>query len=123
MVTNPYARVISITYRNVPDLFWNEFNKLVGKEEMDLLINRVTLVYSDHMSHEGIKQLIKMFSTSFWEEWKLKMPTISKEAGLVGSQWAQELSQSKEFKHKLDALVKKYALEELNSISKKSHSK
>ena len=122
-VTNPYARMISLIYPNVPNSFWNEFNKLVGKEEMDTLMDRVILVCNDHMPHEGIKQLIKMFSTLFWEEWKLKMPTISKETRLVGSQWAKELSQSEKFKHKLDALVKKYTLDELNSISKKPHSK
>ena len=113
--TNSYARVISLTYPQVPSSFWDEFNKLVGKEEMDVLMDRVVLVYNKHMSHDVIKQLIKMFSTSFWEEWKQKMPAISKEAGLIGSEWTQELLQSDLFKQKIDGLVKKYALEKLNS--------
>ena len=98
-VINPYARMINLTYPKVPDPFWKELNKLIGKKEMGVLMNRIVLVYNKHMSHEAIKQLIKMFSTSFWEEWKQKMPTISNEAGLIGNQWTQELTQSKKLKH------------------------
>jgi hypothetical protein len=115
-VTNSYARVISLTYPNVPDQFWDDFNKLVGKQEMKVLLNQVVLVYDSNMTHDVIKQLIKMFSTPFWIEWKQKMPTISKEAGLVGSQWTQEIMQSEAFKKKLDNLVRKHDLENLNSI-------
>ena len=121
--TNSYVRVISLTYPQVPSSFWDEFNKLVGKEEMDVLMDRVVLVYNKHMSHDVIKQLIKMFSTLFWEEWKQKMPAISKEAGLIGSQWTQEFSQSEKLKHKLDNLVKKYDLEKLNSKPSTAHVK
>jgi len=39
--TNSYARVISITYPKVPDQFWDDFNKLAGKEEMKVLLDRV----------------------------------------------------------------------------------
>ena len=122
-VIKPYARMISITYPEVPDPFWDEFNKLVGKKEIDMLMDRVVLVYNKHMSHKAIKQLIKMFSTLFWEEWKQKMPTISKEAGLIGSRWAQELAQSETFKHKVDDLVKKYDLDQLNSKPERFYSK
>ena len=121
--TNSYARVISITYPKVPDQFWDDFNKLVGKDEMQVLLDRVVAVYNKHMSHEAIKQLITMFSTPFWDEWKQKMPTISREAGLIGSQWTQELLQSQSFKKKLDSLVSKYDLEKLNSVPETSHSK
>ena len=121
--TNSYARVISITYPKVPDQFWDDFNKLAGKEEMKVLLDRVVAVYDKHMSHEVIKQLITMFSTPFWDEWKQKMPTISREAGLIGSEWTQELLQSQSFKKKLDSLVNKYDLEKLNSAPETSHSK
>ena len=121
--TNSYARVISLTYPKVPSPFWDEFNKLAGKEEMMVLLDRVVLVYDKHMSHEVIKQLIKMFSTSFWDEWKQKMPAISREAGLIGSEWTQELLQSESFKKKLDNLISKYNLEKLNSAPEISHSK
>ena len=122
-VTNSYARVISLTYPNVPDQFWDDFNKLVGEQEMKVLLDQVVLVYDRHMTRDVIKQLIKMFSTPFWIEWKQKMPTISKEAGLVGSQWTQEIIQSESFKKKLDSLVTKYDLENLNSIPKKKNLK
>ena len=121
--TNSYARVISITYPKVPDQFWDDFNKLAGKEEMKVLLDRVVAVYDKHMSHEVIKQLITMFSTPFWDEWKQKMPTISREAGLIGSQWTQELLQSQLFKKKLDSLVSKYDLEKINSAPESSPSK
>jgi hypothetical protein len=90
---------------------------------MKVLLDRVVAVYDKHMSHEVIKQLITMFSTPFWDEWKQKMPTISREAGLIGSQWTQELLQSQSFKKKLDHLVSKYDLEKLNSAPETSHSK
>ena len=122
-VVNPYARMIAMTYPNVPNPFWDEFNKLIGKEEMDMLMDRIAIVYDKHMSHKVIKQLIKMFSTLFWEEWKHKMPLISKEAGLIGSQWTQELAKSKKLKQKIDNLVKKYGLEKLNSNLETSHPK
>ena len=122
-VTNSYARVISLTYPKVPNQFWDDFNKLVGKEEMKVLLDQVVLVYDKYMTHDVIKKLIKMFSTPFWIEWKQKMPTISKEAGLVGSQWTQEIMQSELFKNKLDNLVRKYDLENLNSIPEKTNLK
>ena len=121
--TNSYARVISLTYPKVPSLFWDDFNKLAGKEEMKVLLDRVIAVYNKHMTHDVIKQLIKMFSTPFWVEWKQKMPAISREAGLIGSEWTQELLQSESFKKKLDNLVSKYDLEKLNSPPEISHSK
>ena len=37
-VNKTYARVISLTYPKVPDQFWDDFNKLVGKEEMKVLL-------------------------------------------------------------------------------------
>jgi len=83
----------------------------------------VVRVYNKHMSHDVIKELIKMFSTPFWEEWKQKMPDISREAGLIGSQWTQEVLQSETFKQKVDDLVKKYDLEKLNPLKDKPHSK
>ena len=118
--TNSYSRMVSLTYPKIPDEFWDEFNKLPGQEDMRVLMDRVVLVYSKHMSHDAIKQLIKMFSTPFWEEWKKKMPSISKEAGLIGSEWTQELLQSELFKQKVDKLVKKYDLEKLNPSLKNS---
>ena len=75
------------------------------------------------MTHDVIKQLIKMFSTPFWNEWKQKMPAISSEAGLIGSKWTQELLQSESLKNRIDSLVSKYDLEKLNSTPEVSHSK
>ena len=121
--TNSYSRMISLTYPKIPDEFWDEFNKLPGQEDMRVLMDRIVLIYNKHMSHNAIKQLIKMFSTPFWEEWRKKMPSISKEAGLIGSEWTQKLLQSELFKQKVDKLVKKYDLEKLNSSPKNSPSK
>ena len=90
---------------------------------MKVLLDRVVAVYNKHMTHDVIKQLIKMFSTPFWVEWKQKMPAISREAGLIGSEWTQELLQSETFKKKLDNLVRKHDLGELNSMPEVPHSK
>jgi uncharacterized protein len=121
--TTSYARAVSTTYSKIPEQFWNDFNKLVGNEEMQVLLDRIVSVYDKHMSHDVIKQLIQMFSTPFWNEWKQKMPAISSEAGLIGSKWTQELLQSESLKNKIDNLVRKYDLEKLNSSSEAPRTK
>ena len=113
MVTGPFPKV--------PDAFWGEFNQLVGKKQMEDLIERVIPVYEKHMSPETVKKLIAMFETPFWNEWKDKMPQISREAGLIGSEWGREYTQSKAFNEKLEGLVKKYELEKLNPASTKKN--
>ena len=94
---NSVSMMISGAFPKVPNEFWTEFNQLIGKKEMNELIARVIPVYDKHMSHETVKKLIKMFEKPFWEEWKKKMPLISREAGVVGSQWGKEISQSPAF--------------------------
>ena len=111
---NSVSMMISGSFPKVPDEFWTEFNQLIGKKEMDELIARVIPVYEKHMSHETVKKLIDMFETPFWEEWKEKMPKISREAGLIGSEWGRALSESPAFNKKLDKLVEKYELEKIN---------
>ena len=111
---NSISMMISGAFPKVPDEFWTEFNQLIGEKEMNELIARVIPVYDKHMSHETVKKLIEMFETPFWEEWKKKMPEISREAGLVSSQWGKEISQSAAFNKKLEDLIKKYELEKIN---------
>ena len=111
---NSMSMMISGSFPKVPDGFWNEFNQLIGKKEMDDLVQKIIPVYDKHMSHETVKKLIDMFETPFWEEWKEKMPQISREAGLIGSEWGKELSESPAFNKKIDKLVKKYELEKIN---------
>ena len=116
---NSITMMISGAFPKVPDQFWAEFNQLIGEKEMNELIARVIPVYDKHMSHETVKKLIEMFETPFWEEWKKKMPEISREAGVVSSQWGKEISQSIEFNKKLEDLIKKYELEKINKNNKK----
>ena len=111
---NNVSMMVTAPFPKVPDAFWGEFNQLIGKKEMDDLIDRVIPVYDKHMSHETIKKLITMFKTPFWAEWKEKMPQISREAGVIGSEWGREHTQSEAFNKKLQGLIKKYELEKLN---------
>ena len=111
---NSMSMMISGSFPKIPDGFWKEFNQLIGKKEMDDLVQKIIPVYDKHMSHETVKKLIDMFETPFWEEWKEKMPQISREAGLIGSEWGKELSESPAFNKKIDKLVKKYELEKIN---------
>ena len=111
---NSVSMMISGSFPKVPNEFWTEFNQLIGKKEMNELIARVIPVYDKHMSHETVKKLIKMFEKPFWEEWKKKMPEISREAGVVSSQWGKEISQSTAFNKKLEDLIRKYELEKIN---------
>lgn len=114
-VLDAYGAMIASAYPKVPDAFWKDYYGLVGDEEMKSLVDRVVPVYDSHMSHDVIKQLIGMFENPFWEEWKKKMPVISREAGLAGNEWSQELVKSEAFRKQVDALVAKYKLEALNS--------
>ena len=119
-VMNSYSQMIGSAYPKVPDAFWTDFNGLIGKQEMDALIEQVIPVYDKHMSNEVVKKLIVMFETPFWIEWKKKMPLISREAGIAGQHWIHELTQADDFKQKIDRLVKKHELEKLNSAKKPS---
>ena len=107
---NNVSMMVTAPFPKVPDAFWGEFNQLIGKKEMDDLIDRVIPVYDKHMSHETIKKLITMFKTPFWDEWRVKMPQISREAGVIGSEWGREHTQSEAFNKKLQGLIKKYEL-------------
>ena len=111
---NSMSMMISGSFPKVPDEFWKEFNQLIGEKEMEDLVSRVIPVYDKHMSHETVKKLIEMFETPFWEEWKQKMPEISREAGVLGSQWGKDISQSPAFNKKMEELIKKYELEKIN---------
>ena len=111
---NSVSRMVSGYFPKVPDAFWGEFNKLIGKKEMDELVERVIPVYDKHMSHETVKKLITMFETPFWNDWKEKMPLISREAGVIGSEWGREYTQSAAFNMRLDGLIEKYELKKLN---------
>jgi uncharacterized protein len=111
---NNVSMMVTGSFPKVPEAFWGDFNKLMGKKEMDDLVKRVIPVYEKHMSHETVKKLITMFETPFWNEWKEKMPKISSEAGVIGSEWGREITQSKKFNEKLEGLIKKYELEKLN---------
>jgi len=114
-IIDSFGQAVSITYPKIPDPFWDEFNDLIEPNEMDDLIDRVIQVYDQHMNHEAVKELIKMFDTKFWKEWKEKMPLISREAGMVGSQWGQEITQTEAFGKKIDDLIAKYELKQLNA--------
>ncbi|CAI2719145.1 DUF2059 domain-containing protein [Nitrospina watsonii] len=116
-VLNSYGSMVATAYPDAPQAFWDDFYDLIGEEEMKTLIDRVVPVYDHHMSHEVIQQLIGMFENPFWEEWKKKMPIISREAGQAGSDWSQELMQSKGFRRQVDALVEKHKLEASNSAN------
>ena len=120
---NNVSMMVTAPFPKVPDAFWDEFNQLIGKKEMDDLIDRVLPVYDKHMSHETVKKLITMFETPFWNEWKEKMPQISREAGVIGSEWGREYTQSEAFNKKLQALIKKYELEKLNPAPPEGTSK
>ena len=116
---NSVSMMITGSFPKVPEAFWGEFNQLLGKKEMDELVDRVIPVYEKHMSHETVKKLITMFETPFWDEWKEKMPIISSEAGVIGSEWGREHTQSAAFNMRLDGLIEKYELEKLNPREQK----
>lgn len=111
---NQYSMGFSGAYPKAPDAFWEEYYQLIGQQDIDVLVERIIPVYDQNMSHEVIRKLIEMFETPFWEEWKVKMPAISREAGQIGSMWGQELIQSKAFNQQLEGLIQKHDLESLN---------
>ncbi len=112
---NQYSMGFAGAYPKMPDTFWEEYYQLIGQQDIDNLVERMIPVYDKNMSHEVIRKLIEMFETPFWEEWKVKMPAISREAGLIGSEWGQALLQSEAFNKNLKELIQKHDLESLNS--------
>ncbi len=111
---NQYSMGFAGAYPKMPDAFWEEYYGLIGQQDIDTLVERMIPVYDKNMSHKVIRKLIEMFETPFWEEWKVKMPAISREAGLIGSEWGQALLQSDTFNKNLQALIQKHDLENLN---------
>jgi len=111
---NQYSMGFSQAYPKAPDAFWQEYYQLIRQQDIDTLVERMIPVYDKNMSHEVIRKLIEMFETPFWEEWKVKMPAISREAGQIGSVWGQELLQSDAFNKNLKTLIRKHDLEDLN---------
>lgn len=111
---NQYSMGFSRAYPELPDAFWEEYYQLIGQQDIDTLVDKMIPVYDKSMSHEVVRELIKMFQTPFWEEWKAKMPAISREAGQIGSVWGQELLQSEAFSKNLEGLIKQHDHEGLN---------
>jgi uncharacterized protein len=111
---NQYSMGFAGAYPKTPDAFWEEYYQLIGPSDIDTLVERMIPVYDKNMSHEVIRKLIEMFETPFWEEWRVKMPAISREAGLIGSEWGQALIQTETFNKKLEGLIKKHDLEGMN---------
>jgi len=111
---NQYSMGFAGAYPKTPDAFWEEYYDLITQKDIDQLVEKIIPVYDRHMSHSVVRELIRMFETPFWVEWKNKMPAISREAGLVGSEWGQGLLQSDAFNASLKALMKKHDLEGLN---------
>jgi len=111
---NQYSMGFSGAYPKMPDAFWEDYYQLIGQQDINALVERMIPVYDKNMSHEVIRKLIEMFETPFWEEWKVKMPAISREAGQIGSEWGQALLQSDAFNKNLKALIQKHDLENLN---------
>lgn len=111
---NQYSMGFAGAYPKTPDAFWEEYYQMIGPKDIDALVDKIIPVYDKHMSHEVVRKLIEMFETPFWEEWKVKMPIISREAGQIGSVWGQERLQSEAFHKNLKALIKKHGLENLN---------
>lgn len=110
---NQYSMGFSRAYPKAPDAFWEEYYQMIGPKDIDALVDEIIPVYDKHMSHEVVRKLIEMFETPFWEEWKVKMPIISREAGQIGNVWGQELLQTEAFHKNLKALIKKHGLENL----------
>ena len=111
---NQYSMGFAGGYPKAPDAFWEDYYQLIRQDDIDVLVEKIIPVYDKNMSHEVVRELIKMFETPFWREWKVKMPAISREAGLIGSVWGQGLLQSDAFNKNLKALIQKYDLEGLN---------
>ncbi|MEC7640811.1 MAG: hypothetical protein VYC17_01520 [Nitrospinota bacterium] len=117
-LTKSIASAIRFTYPKIPEAFWTDLKNIVGEQEMENLVAHVIPVYDKHMDHQSLKKLIAMLENPFWAEWKKKMPQISREAGKIGSDWSQEMMVSKKFQAKVDSLINKHKLEQLNKPEK-----
>ena len=116
---NDLERVLSaevkISYQKIPKRFWSEFEEVVvGDQEMNALIDKITPAYDRSMDHKTIKKLIEMFDNPFWEKWKTEMPAISVDAKNLGRNWILEMSEEPVVHKRIKLLIEKYDLDKLN---------
>lgn len=72
----------------VPDRFWNDFQKEVKTDELRELI---VPIYDKHLSHDDVKNLIKFYETPTGKHFISEMPGITQESITAGQAWGQAI--------------------------------
>ena len=75
--------------KTMPDAFWNDFI-----EEFDLndLMDRISVVYEKHLTHEDIKQLIAFYESPIGRKIIKVQPLITLENMTIGRDWGERAS-------------------------------
>lgn len=75
---------------NVPERFWNDFQKEVRTDE---LIDLIIPVYDRNLTADDIKALIKFYETPAGKKFVSVLPQITQESMTAGEGWGRGLAQ------------------------------
>ena len=78
------------TMPNVPQEFWNGFEKEIRTNEM---IDLVVPIYDRHFTHQDIRELIAFYQSRVGRKLVSQQPDIVRESMGVGQEWGKQLAQ------------------------------
>ena len=78
------------TYPNIPQEFWNEFEKKAKAED---LITLIIPIYEKHYTEEDIDNLIGFYKTPFGKKMIATTPLIMQESMAVGQNWGKKMAE------------------------------
>jgi hypothetical protein len=77
------------TMPQVPEKFWGDFMKEVHTEE---LVDLIVPVYDRNLTHDDIKELIRLYESPTGKKFVSMLPKITQESMVVGEKWGRELA-------------------------------
>lgn len=75
-------------YKNIPDVFWDDFMKEVSSEEFS---NLYIPIYAKYYTESELDELIRFYKTPIGQKVLVNTPLIMKESVEIGRDWGQKL--------------------------------
>ena len=73
----------------VPENFWSGFMKMVSPDQ---LVNLTAPIYAKHFSVKEMKEMIAFYNSPTGKKLVSKLPVITQESMVLGSQWGQQIA-------------------------------
>lgn len=77
----------------VPEKFWNEFEKEFSSTSMDELVSLFAPVYYRHLTAQDLDQIIAFYATPAGKKLSASQPAITAESMSVGQEWGARLGE------------------------------